>query len=63
MDNKKLFAMAKKQQIKAQKWDKLVAWIKKTKDNEDDDDYDADIWEFLGEELGIEADGRQNEKY
>jgi len=37
----------------AGKWLKLVEWLK----NIEDDD---DIWDFLGDELGVEPDGEEN---
>tara|TARA_R110002050_G_scaffold298189_1_gene461112 strand:- start:45 stop:890 length:846 start_codon:yes stop_codon:yes gene_type:complete len=36
----------------AEKWRTLVKWIEDT-----DGDEDADIWNFLGEDLGVEPDG------
>ena len=51
-----LYVMEKKKS--AHKWEKLMAFIKESAEDED-----ADIWEFLGEELGIEAEGCKNEYY
>lgn len=36
----------------AAKWNKLVEWIRETKDEED-----TDIWEFLEEHLGLTSTG------
>lgn len=36
----------------AEKWKALVKWVEDTKEDED-----ADIWDFLGDDLGVEPDG------
>jgi len=36
----------------ARKWNKLIKWIRETKDEED-----TDIWEFLEEDLGVTSTG------
>lgn len=41
----------------ADKWDKLVEWLKDTKDEED-----TDIWEFLEDEVGLSATGEDKEE-
>jgi hypothetical protein len=46
------------QSIKADKWDALVAWLQKTKNEED-----TDIYEFLGECLGVNASGEDTSIY
>ena len=51
-----LYEMEKKKS--AHKWEKLMAFIKESAEDED-----ADIWEFLDEELGVKAGGGKNEKY
>ena len=38
------------------KWNKLVEWVKETKDDED-----TDIWEFLGDKLGLSSTGKETE--
>ena len=38
----------------ARKWRMLVAWVKKTGEDED-----SNIWDFLGDELGLEASGTE----
>ena len=39
---------------KAEKWDKLVQWIKSTKDQED---CDESIWDYLGDNLNVDTEG------
>jgi hypothetical protein len=44
----------------ANKWDKLVNWLKISKNDEDCEEF-GNIWDFLGDELGISPNGRENE--
>ena len=39
----------------AEKWAALVKWVEDT-----DGDEEADIWDFLGDELGVEPDGSKD---
>ena len=41
----------------AEKWAALVKWVEDT-----DGDEDADIWNYLGDELGVEPDGSKNDE-
>jgi hypothetical protein len=58
----KLTSENQKLKIKAEKLDKLIAWIKSSnarKDIDEDSQEDTDIWDFLGNELGIATNGCQ----
>ena len=46
------------QSINADKWDALVAWLQKTKNEED-----TDIYAFLDECLGVSASGEDSSIY
>ena len=48
-------------EVKVQKWDKLIKAIEDSYDEDGDRDVDFDIWEFLGEKLGVEPNGREPE--
>lgn len=50
-----------KKSTKAEKWEKLKAAIKESYAEDEDDCGDFDIWEFLGDELGLEPSGEEKE--
>jgi hypothetical protein len=50
----------KKVNKKAEKWERLVQWIKDTHDS--DEDRDDSIWDFLGDELGVETNGNESDE-
>ena len=51
------FAIDEENKQKAMKWDKLKQAIK---DSVDDPDFD--IWDFLGDELGLECNGKEDDE-
>ncbi len=50
-----------KKSTKAEKWEKLKAAIKEGYAEDEDDCGDFNIWDFLGDELGLEPSGEEKE--
>ena len=48
-------------EVKVEKWDKLIKAIQDSYDEDGERDVDFDIWDFLGDELGVEPSGIEPE--